>query len=240
MTTTSIARYDSLDTMLATEPTYQLEVDKIVQFYAASNMMREIALYRLYRMYINREWDSEFKNGTDFINQLCTQMGVSPRTVYERMKTYDIFAWLGVHEQNAIRKLLDNSTLYSQVFQHVVKDWDLDLHLPRTIQIPGLTEFDTQEAKDAVNKLVADSESYDKQYEAIDHIKADILGVPLIKIYMKQGDDAIYIDYETYVVDGITGKKEIDSHGYVSWLPQDSIPIPDEVVTALRKRIEKK
>ena len=64
---TELTRYSDVDDMLAEAPNYQLEVDTIIRFYSASKLLQEVAMYRLYRAYINNAWMDKFNTGTIFL-----------------------------------------------------------------------------------------------------------------------------------------------------------------------------
>lgn len=233
---TQLAQYTELSDMIGQTQSYQAEVDTITRFYAASTLLREVAMYRLYRMYINRDWTDNFANASDFVTSMGNNMGVSARIIYERIKVYDVFAWLGVHAETAIRKTTDNPYLYSQIFKALVQHWDLDSHMPTTVAIPGIDEPNSDVTKQKLLDIIDTSEKFDKQHEAIDNIKANILGAPVIKLYMPDDDDAIHCDFEFGSIDA-NGQRTIEDYGHVVWLPDNDAP--KEVIETLRRRIRK-
>lgn len=233
---TELTRYSDIDDMLVESPSYDVEADTIIRFYSASKILQEVAVYRLYRMYINKAWTDRFANGSDFITNMSAQMGISSRVVYERLKTYDIFQWLGVYPTDAIKRTTESPHLYSQIFKALVVDWDLETHLPGSVKIPGIDEIDSEATKQKLLDVVNDSEHFDTQTQALDNIKANILGAPVIHLYVKDDDDAIYADWEFGVIDG-TGQRQIESFGHVQWLPDGDVP--DEVIEAMHRRIRK-
>lgn len=232
----SIVLYDEIDKWIVEQDSLDHEIEQISQFYRISATMREIANYKMYRAYLNKTWLDKFESGAKFIEFMCEANGVSQRTIYERIKVYDIMQWLGIDYHDAIHKMCDKPSLYMQTLQLLIKDWNFETHQPGTVKLPDSSELSEPEVKIKMLELLDDGNTYEKQYEAIDHIKQDVLGQPLVSLYIED-EDILAAKYESveYLPDGT---RTIAEAGIVKWYPSGEVP--DFVLDAFKRRVEKR
>jgi len=220
------------------------ELEMIAQEFSLGSALRERATYRLWRIWKNKSYyditsddpdvdpmEPKYHSWGAFLRDFLPTIGISRSTVYSRMKAYSIMNWIGYTDDEILEKMSSSSMGYGNSVNLLV-DWDMSIDEPIEIRVESLGTLDNQEeAKVAIRDMVESTLSvYERSSDAIDHIKRDLVGVPVVDAWQDAGE--LYIDYE----DTATGE-----NGRVKFIPDDyDYPLWVCDVIATKFRIKRK
>lgn len=207
------------------------EIAAIQRDFVVSAYMKEIVYYRIYRIHRDKLWkqyinpdtgDNDYDSFEQFLQHALSHLNLGRQTIFGRIKLYEQLLWLGYTEAQSIQKITEKPELYKNVL-NLVLDWDSKTRQPNSIRLPNLTGGTVGEAKAYLIGILDNADSFDRQLDAIDYIKEDLLLQPKIKIWCDSYSNIISVDYTMSSVDD-NGATHIDETGIIKFYPDSDIP----------------
>jgi hypothetical protein len=225
------------DLTLPIESPIQDELFHIEKEYYASNLLKEISLYRIVRIHNNKTWqniiDSDgfqaYPNWEDFCSYVSEGLSVSRQLIFDRIRLYSELRWLGYDDKEIILKLAEKPSFYKRLLD-LSMDWNPYSGEPDAILIPGVEDLSQDEAKEKLKEVLENAEIFNTQKDAITHFQTEILHKP--KITTKIDNDRLIVSYETYAI-GVDGSSILDNYGIIQFYPDTFVT--DEVLDYLKK-----
>lgn len=221
------------------------EVNSIIQEYKLGHALREVALFRVWRMwrdnsYLNIYAESpdalpgqpEFPTFTDFLKFITVHLDVSRAKVYTRLKVYSLLEHLGYSEHDMVRMMATKPGLYEKVLTSVFL-WDQESRTPTGMKVDafGNNPYD-ETTKENVRDFIGELEASDSVGDAVSRLLHDVLGKPKITLRVTGG--AIVVEYTTIAIDADTGDEVTGEQGQARF---DCIEdVPDWVMDELARK----
>lgn len=193
---------------------YEEEIEQMERESHLGSRLKELSLYRVWRIKDSGLYKEEISYGdggaaprfamwSDFVKNIGDVIGVSRSTVFSRVRLYDQLAWLEYTEKEAFAIVMYRSYLAGKVLS-LILEW------PRHGgDISFKTDYfgegaDPEDYKQEIRELLEECMLNDSVSGAIRNVESDILGVPEVDVYYRDGcmivayDDKEYADVVVY------------------------------------------
>lgn len=222
-----------VDLPAALEP--KEEVNSIVKEYMLGHALREVSLFRVWRLWRDDEYSSilsddpsalpgqpQFAAFNDFLKFLTQNLDVSRSKVYSRLKTYSLLTHLGYSEKEMVGMMATKPGLYEKVINAIFL-WDQESRAATGMKTDafGSSPYG-QETIDNVRDFISELEAHNSVGDAISRLMHDVLGKPKISLRVVGG--AIVVDYTTTIIDGETMEELTGDSGSARFECADDVP----------------
>lgn len=173
---------------------------------ALGTLLRESALFRMWRIKATRlyevpdedgeQYAPRFSTWGEFVKSIAEYAGVSRSTIFSRVRLYDQLTWLGYDLETAYSIVVKKSYLAGKVLDMII-EWDNKNHDESQFKTDyfgdGVVPVD---AKEDVMELLEECLAHDSVSGAIDNVKSEILGKPIVDMYYMDGSVVVAYDGE--------------------------------------------
>ena len=183
------------------------ELEQIKNEYLGGNYMRESALFRLWRMWANKDYlrltipgtdEPIYPTWDDFVRSELYDIGVSRSTVYSRIRLYSVLQWLGYSDGYMLEMVRFRPHLLDKAINKMLS-WDTRNGVPREVKLPDFD--DPEEAAPFMRDVVDDVYTSDMAAEIIKSLDQDINGRPEVKITVEPDAGLIHVHFAEHSVD---------------------------------------
>lgn len=211
------------------------EVNSIVHEFSLGVALREVALFRLWRMwrdsaYTEIESDDmdaapgQPKFGTfgDFLKFFTDTIEVSRAKVYSRLKCYSLLDYLHFTDKEMVVMMATKPTLYDRAL-NLIFIWDQESRLPTGLK----TDYFGDDVKDEtvktkIRNFLIELAQFDRVQDALSMLTHDVLGKPTVRVYML--DRKMVVSYDSVVVDEDDGVGIVGENGEIVFEPNEVMP----------------
>jgi len=223
----------------------QEEVQSIVDNYSLGIALREVGLYRIWRIWkdnIHLEILSDdpnasanqpmFPTWSEFVKFLTMSMDVSRSKIYSRLKVYSLLSFLDYSDSRMINMMSNKPGLYERVV-NVIFIWDQDARIPTGLKTDKFgDDVNDEETKANIRSFIDSLDGMASISDAIDHLMHDIMHQPVVRL--KMIDDIFAVYYSATYFDEDTETEVTGDSGEI-YFESESI-IPDWVMDELRRK----
>jgi hypothetical protein len=163
----------------------------------------------------------------DFVKNVAEYAGVSRSTLYSRIRLYDQLQWLGYDLESMYSIVVKKSYLAGRVLDMIL-NWPKDVMDGVSFKTDYFGDSDPEDVKEEIQTLLEECLSHDSVAGAIENVKTDVLGKPVVNAFF--GPGTFVLAYE--------GDGETDIVHYE--IVEKTSPIPEWVWVEVENRYKLK
>lgn len=199
------------------------EVEHIKQEFIYSNVAREIAIYRMWRIHKTQLWRTiedetgkqYYKTWDDFIEEMMEALGISRPLVYQRLRVYYVLEFLQYSVDESVKKLISKPNAIAKALSKLVH-WDMVNSRPLKITVPRQNNLTQEEAIVAIREIIDKFDAFDFAKDANKFMNENEFGEPVFT-WWRDGLNLV-LHYTYYAVDQ-QGNFVVDNEGEITFMP---------------------